>query len=136
MTLDGEHKWRDFGRRYLHGLHHSARENVSAYGYSVTITATFGLLSVIVGSPSVLDVFLFASGAVLGVALVETVASGGFRHRLEEEPSRIQALGGSISFFSVGLALLAVLLVGQLVDGLLSWLLGSFLATLAFQTSP
>ena len=44
----------------------------------------------------------------------------------------MQALGGSISFFSVGFALLAVLLVGQVVGGFIAWPLGSFLATLVF----
>ena len=132
MTQDAGRARSGFRRNYLHGLHHSARENVSAYGYSVTITASYGLLSVIVGSPSVLEVFAFAGGAVVAVALVEAVASGGFRHRLEEEPSRVRALGGSISFFSVGLALLAALLIGHFVSGFLAWPLGSFLATLVF----
>ena len=132
MPQDGEHKRRSSARSYLHGLHHSARENVSACGYSVTITASFGLLAAIMGSPSVLEVFVFAGGAILAVASVEAVASRGFRHRLEEEPSRVQALGGSISFFSVGFALLAVLLVGQVVGGFIAWPLGSFLATLVF----
>src|SRR5215216_4188758 len=132
MTPDGEQEQRGFGANYLRGLHDAARENVSAYGYSVTITASFGLLNVIVGSPTALEIFIFAGGAILGVALVEAVVSGGFRHRLAEEPSRVRALGGSISFFSVGLALLAVLLVGQLVGGFLAWALGSFLATLLF----
>ena len=132
MTPDAEHKRRGFGHNYLHGLQHSARENVSAYGYSVTITASYGLLTVILGSPSVLEIFIFAGGAILAVALVEAIASGGFRHRLEEEPSRVRALGGSISFFSVGLALLSAVLVGRIVGGLFAWPLGSFLATLVF----
>src|SRR5919202_4686122 len=132
MTQSGEPNWRSFARSYLHGLQHSARENVSAYGYSVTITASYGLLTVILGSPSVLEIFIFAGGAILAVALVEAIASGGFRHRLEEEPSRVRALGGSISFFSVGLALLSAVLVGRIVGGLFAWPLGSFLATLVF----
>jgi hypothetical protein len=131
-TRGGRLERRGFGDNYLRGLHASARENVSAYGYSVTITASFGLLSVTEGSPGVLAIFLFAAGAILAVALVEAIASGGFRHRLEEEPSRVRALGGSISFPSVGLALAAILLVGYLVSGLLAWPLGSFLATLLF----
>jgi amino acid transporter len=131
-TSGGTLERRGFGDNYLRGLHASARENVSAYGYSVTITASFGLLSATEGSPRVLAIFLFAVGAILAVALVEAIASGGFRHRLEEEPSRVRALGGSISFPSVGLALAAVLLVGNLVSSLLAWPLGSFLATLVF----
>jgi hypothetical protein len=85
VATDDERDRRGFGDNYRRGLHDAASKNVSAYGYSVTITASFGLLTVIVGSPSAAEIFAFAGGAVLAVALVEAGASGGFRHRLQEE---------------------------------------------------
>jgi len=69
---------------------------------------------------------------VVAFALVEAVASGGFRHRLGDEPSDVRALGVSFSFPSVGLALAAALVAGSLTGGLLVWPLGSFLATVAY----
>jgi hypothetical protein len=132
LAADNERNRSGFGDNYRRGLHDAASKNVSAYGYSVTITASFGLLTIIVGSPSASEIFAFAGGAVLAVAVVEAGASGGFRHRLQEEPSRVRALGGSISVFSVGFALLTVLMVGRLMSGSLAWLVGSFLATLVF----
>lgn len=91
-----------FGGSYLRGLHSSAVGNAAAYGYSVTITATFGVLSTTRGVPGVPQILAFVVGAVLAVALVEAIASGGYRHELGEEPSSIRALGSSISLFSVG----------------------------------
>ena len=38
-------EFRNFGKRYARGLSASASTNASAYGYSVTITGTFGSLA-------------------------------------------------------------------------------------------
>ncbi len=66
-----------FGDNYLRGLHASARGNAAAYGYSVTITASFGLLSVATGTPTAPEIFAFAGGAVLAFAAVGAWVSGG-----------------------------------------------------------
>lgn len=132
MTREEESERPGFFDNYLRGLHASARGNAAAYGYSVTITASFGLLSVATGTPIAPEIFAFAGGAVLAFALMEGVASGGFRHRLRDEPSDIKALGGSISLLSVGAALTFAFVVGLFVGGFSAWPLGSFLATLAY----
>ena len=64
-------------RRYKRGLHASVRNNASAYGFSVTITASFGLLTSALGTPTALEIFAFAGGAVAAFALVEFVLSRG-----------------------------------------------------------
>ena len=120
---------RNTGVGYLRGLNAAVRNNASAYGYSVTITATFGILSAIGGSPRVAEIFAFAGGAVFAFALVEAVISRGFRRGAEDEPTRAKMLGSSISVFSVGSALLCGLAAGLLTDGFAIWPLGSFLAT-------
>src|SRR5215211_702389 len=123
-----------FADNYVRGLRSAARNNASAYGYSVTITATFGILSVVTAVTTVLEIFAFAGGAVLAYALVDGVASGGFRHGpRDEEPSEVTALGSSISFVSVGAALAIALVEAQLVGGgWPAWPLGAFLATVAY----
>lgn len=123
---------RGFGTRYVRGLHSSAIGNAAAYGYSVTITATFGVLSTTRGTPGVPEILAFVAGAVLAFAVVEAAASGGYRHELEEEPSSIRALGSSISLFSVGGALGLVFAAERLVGSFVVWPLGSFLATVAY----
>ncbi len=132
VTRDEGSERRGFSDNYLRGLHASARGNAAAYGYSVTITASFGILSTVVGTPRVAEIFVFAGGAVLAFALVEAVVSGGFRHGLSDEPSEVRALGGSISVFSVGLSLAAALAAGSFFGGLVAWPVGSFLATLTY----
>ena len=120
------------GSRYMRGLHASATSNAAAYGYSVTITATFGVLSTTRGTPGGMQILAFVAGAVLAFAVVEAVASGGYRHEMEEEPSTIRALGSSISIFSVGGALGFVFAATRLMGGLAVWPLGSFLATVTY----
>lgn len=73
------------------------------------------------------EIFLFAAGAIAGFALVEAVVTGGFKHGLDDEPSEIKALGGSISVLSVGGALAGTLGIGMLT-GTVAWPLGSFAA--------
>jgi hypothetical protein len=122
-----------FADNYVRGLRSAARNNASAYGYSVTITATFGILSVVTAVTTVPEIFAFAGGAVLAYALVDGVASGGFKHGpRDEEPSEVTALGSSISFVSVGAALLVALVEAQLVGGWPVWPLGAFSATVAY----
>ncbi len=117
-----------FGARYARGLRASVRNNTSAYGYSVMISASGVILSSLWGTPNVGDVFAFAGGAIAAFALVEAFIICGFRHNVEDEPSQVKALGNSISIFYVGLALV----VGWLLPGHVAWLLGSFLATVAY----
>ena len=103
----------------------------------MTITATFGILSVDAAATTVLEIFAFAGGAVLAYALVDGAASGGFRHGLrDEEPSEVTALGSSVSFVSVGAALLVALVEAQLVGGWIAWPLGALLATVAYLLLP
>jgi hypothetical protein len=44
---------------YLHGLRASVRNNTSAYGFWVTITATMALLNSIRGTPTALEIVAF-----------------------------------------------------------------------------
>jgi len=62
------------------------------------------------------------------------VASGGFRHGpRDEEPVEVTALGSSVSFVSVGVALAVALVEARLVGGgWPAWPLGAFLATVAY----
>ncbi|HET6570831.1 MAG TPA: hypothetical protein VFG58_05020 [Solirubrobacterales bacterium] len=112
-----------------HGVRTSVRNNVAAYGFSVMITAAFGVLSATLGSPKVGEVFIYAGGAVAGVTLIEGAASRGFRVRLRGEPSDVIALGSSFSFASVGLAVGAAALSGAILGSWVGWLVGPLLAS-------
>lgn len=66
MSSEGSNRetGQNFGARYARGLRTSARNNGPAYGYSATITATLAILSAVEGAPGVLEVFIFAGGAI------------------------------------------------------------------------
>ena len=106
--------------------------NASAYGYSVSITASFGLLTTALGTPTAPEIFAFAGGAVAAFALVEAVVSRGFTKGLEDEPGSVKELGSSISVLSVGAATACACAVGRLAEDFAAWPLGSFAATLAY----
>jgi hypothetical protein len=108
------------------------RNNASAYGFSVTITATMALLVSSLGTPGAWEIVAFASGAVAAFALVEFVISGGYRHELEDEPSSVKDVGSSVSVISVGTAILLAYTVGRLLGSFVAWPLGSFVATVAY----
>ncbi len=108
------------------------RNNASAYGFSVTITASFGLLASASGAPAAPEIFAFAAGAVAAFALVEFVVSGGYRRDLEDEPSNVKDIGSSVSILSVGAALAGAYAVGELLGGLATWPVASFVATTVY----
>jgi hypothetical protein len=116
-------------RRYKRGLHASVRNNASAYGFSVTITASFGLLTSALGTPTAPEIFAFAGGAVAAFALVEFVVSRGYRQDLEDEPPNVKDVGSSVSVLSVGLAMACAYALGRLLGGFAAWPAGSFVAT-------
>lgn len=128
MTMS-EHGEDRLARVLERGVRTSVRNNASAYGFSVMITAAFGVLTAALGSPRVGDVFLYAGGAVLGVTIVEGLASRGFRIRLRGEQSDVVALGSAFGFASVGLAVGAAALAAELLGGWLGWLIGPLLAS-------
>lgn len=79
----------------------AVHNNASAYGYSIMVTATFGVLQVNAGSPSLPRVFLYLAGAALAFAVVEVASSDLFRHRVREERPEVVVLGGAMGIASV-----------------------------------
>jgi hypothetical protein len=117
---------------YLHGLRASVGNNASAYGFSVTITATMALLSSLRGTPTAPEIAAFAGGAVAAFAVVELVVSRGFTRGMEDEPASVKELGSSISILSVGVAIGCAYATGRFVGGFVAWPLGSFVTTAAY----
>ncbi len=128
MGFDRQRVREGFGQ----GVRTALRNNLSAFGFSVMITAAFGMLSADQGAPEMVDVFSFAAGAVTGVAAVDAISSHGFRAHLREEKSDVVALGAVLSYVSVGAAISATAGVGEVLRGILAWGLGSFVACVFF----
>jgi hypothetical protein len=124
-----------FLRLFERGVDTATRNNVTAYGYSVSITAAFALLQTSRSDTGVSEIFVFAAGAVVAFAVIACLASGFFREELEDQPSNVKSLAGALSFFSVGLALGVAYVVGILLEGLAAWPVSSFLTTIVYVAS-
>ena len=122
-------------RLFEKGIDTAARNNITAMGYSITITAAFALLQISRSDTGILAVFFFAAGAVLAFAIIATLASGFFLEELEDESSNVTSLAGAFSFLSVGLALGVAYVVGLLMPGLAAWPISAFLATMFYVAS-
>ncbi len=119
-------------RAYGRELQASLRNNSSAYGFSIMITASFGMLVQALGEPSVTDVFLFAAGGVAAFSVLEAAATAGFRHRTHAERPDVVALGSAFSFLSVGAGVGIAALAGHLLTTGVAWPLGSFAASCTY----
>src|SRR4028119_2241717 len=97
-----------FFRLFERGVDTATRNNVTAYGYSVSITAAFAILQTSRTDTGVPEIFLFSAGAVVAFAVIAAVASGFLREELEDQSSHVKSLAGALSFFSVGLLALGV----------------------------
>ncbi|MBA3421737.1 MAG: hypothetical protein H0U12_07580 [Thermoleophilaceae bacterium] len=106
--------------------------NASAFAYSVMITATYGVLTTILGASTVLDAFTFVVGAATAFTLTEAVASRGFRVRMRGERPDVVVLGSAISYPSTLLAVGAGALAGEALGTGVAWPAGSFSATMVF----
>ena len=124
-----------FFRIFERGVDTAARNNVTAMGYSISITAAFAILQTSRSDTGIIAIFFFAAGAVLAFAIIACLASGFFREELEDESSNIKSLAGALSFLSVGLALVVTYVVGLLIPGLAAWPASAFLATVVYVAS-
>lgn len=118
--------------RLLRGVRRAVRTDASAYGYSILITAVFGLTNLQDGPVTVGRLFAYAMGATLGFALWEAAASRGFRIRIRQEQSDVVLVGTALAPVSVGLALVAALGATHVLSGAWTWWLAPFVATIVY----
>lgn len=115
--------------RYRRGLMTSVVNNGSAFGFSVMITASYGMLEHFHSNPSAWEVVLFAVGAVLAISVIEASASRGFRRRPDVHPNNVVLLGTAANFVSVLLSLGIVYGAGMLIPAPAVWPVAPLLAS-------
>ncbi|RCW43897.1 hypothetical protein DFQ14_10538 [Halopolyspora algeriensis] len=120
------------GDRYRRGLMTSIVNNSSAFGFSVMITTTYGMLGTFHGSPSAFEVTLFALGAVVAVSLIEAVASNGFRRRPSTHPAEVMLLGTAANLVSVATSLAVAYAAGSWLVEPLVWPVAPLLAAAVY----
>ncbi len=106
--------------------------NATAFGFSITITGTFAMLQVQLGSPDVVHILLFGVAAAATIGIVQAIVTRGFRVRPGAAPSEVRMLATAQDFISVAAALGAAAGVGALVHARVAWPLGGAVATLVF----
>jgi hypothetical protein len=117
---------------FVRGLGESTRHNALAYGYSLALTGTFGLLTILDRRPHVLDIFLFGIGGTITFTIANAAVTRGYRVRVAREPPIVLAFGTSFGFISVSGALGAAALTAWALHGWPAWFLGPFVASAAY----
>jgi hypothetical protein len=106
--------------------------NATAFGFSITITGSFGVVQTIVGNPTVVQVLLFAVAAALVVGGLEGAVTRGFRERVGAVPPEVAMLGTAQNFISVVLGIGAAAGIAAIIDGGAAWPAAGGLSILVF----
>jgi hypothetical protein len=125
----------DAAHRVGVGLQTAVVDNSTAFGFSVTVTASYGALDRLAADPSLGDVAGFAVCAAAAFALLQVVTTRGFRRRPGTATRQVVLLGTAFDIVSVALGVGTAMLVGAVVPAWGAWALGGFLASLVFTGS-
>lgn len=114
-------------RQLARGLNASVHGNAQAFGFSITVTVSFGVVSLLEPKPGVLDLFLFAMAGVLAFSLLNVLVVLRLRTGEKTEPGdRAVLIGTATDFVAVGAAVGSAIGIGTLVHGTLAWILTPF----------
>lgn len=113
----------------------SVRGNSTAFGFSIMITVSFGMVSHLEGAPNVVQLLLFGIGAAVALATLEGAITEGFRAAIEQTSQEVMILGTAMNFLSVAAGVAAALGIAELLSGTETWPLASFGAAIVYITS-
>lgn len=83
------------------GLRSTVGRESTTFGFSILVTATFGMLNAVRGTPDAPRVYWFAVGAVLSFTLLEAVLSRGFTRPMPQHKTHVLAVGTALNLVSV-----------------------------------
>lgn len=118
--------------RVIYGLGESLGGNATAFGYSVTITASLGAVELGRGTPRFGDLAVFGLGAVVAFGGLEGLASGEFRSPLQKGSNEVVLLGTALAFISIVLAIATARGIAEVLSGAWAWFGAAFGASLVF----
>ena len=93
----------------------------TTFGFSILVTVTFGLVQSTHGSPTTLQIFLYAVGAVMSFTLLEGVLSRGFRRPMPQHATQTLTLGTSLNVLSVVAAMAAAWGFAEVTGPRIAW---------------
>lgn len=122
--------WR---RRLIRGLDASVSGNAQAFGFSITITVSFGVVSAVHPRPSMPQLVGFALSAVAAFSLLNLVVARLVRDRPDVTGStRALLIGTATDFLAVAAAVGVAIGVSELLSAWVAWTLAPFLAGLLY----
>lgn len=110
----------------------AVRGNSTAFGFSITITVSFGVMQRLEGTGSILDLLLFGVAAALSISLIAGLVTRGFRERVKPVVPEVSMLGTAQDFLSIAAGVGAVTGAGELLGGLAAWVAAGFVAATVF----
>jgi hypothetical protein len=119
-------------RRVATAISTSTLGNATAFGFSITITGSFGVAQSLIGSPTVGQVLLFAVAAALVVGVLEGAVTRGFRERVGAVPPEVAMLGTAQNFISVALGIGAAAGAAKVIGSGAGWPACGAVGTVAF----
>ncbi len=105
---------------YGRGVRTALRDNATAYGFSISITAAYGLVTGARGPASAGETIMFALGSATAFLVVGLVLLTLFRRARLTEGEQELTLGGVIDVLSVAVAVSAAYGL-SLVPGFAAW---------------
>ncbi len=105
--------------------------SAAPYGYTITIWSSGAVLMRSHGSPSVGEVFLFLSGALIAFGTLGLLFQGALSERRSIDRRADRVIAGSLDWLGVGAAVGAVALLAG-IGGPVAWLISSFAATVIY----
>lgn len=102
--------------------------SAAPYGYTVTMWSSGAVAVHLRGSPGLLEIALFAGGAVVAFALLAVLLRPAARDISPLPPGPSRLVAGSVDFLAVGLAV-GVAGLAALIPTQPAWALVSFVAT-------
>lgn len=86
---------------YGSAVRSTLRNNATAYGFSISITSAFGLLTWAHGQPDAVEIVLFALGAACGFVLIGSLLAPRFSLRGTSDSETVMLLNGAADLLSV-----------------------------------
>ena len=105
---------------YARGVRTALRNNASAYGFSITVTVSYGLLSGPRSMVSAAETIAFGAGSAVAFVLVGVVFVAATTRGSLPESRQALTISGGVDMLSVGAAIAAAFALSQ-VPGFWAW---------------
>lgn len=120
-------------RQWVRGLHASVSGNAQAFGYSITVTVTYGVVSSVHHNPGRFELIGFAMAAVAAFSALNLLMARFSTNRgVEPDTERAVLIGTATDFGAVGASVGVAIGLTYLIGGWVIWVLAPFVSAIAY----